>query len=415
LEKVLIVTLNSCYPLTHGGAVAQYFFLEGLQNKVQFVLCTIARSEKERKDLELLQKKLPTMKIYFLDEIPALKNHGLIEVIKSILRKTRNLFSTGRNEISDSITSGSDDFEDPYFQRTDFPHNNRYIELINKVIRDENIKLVQFEFYDTIDLCFAVPADIYKIFIHHELRFKRLKMASKSSPLTESYKNYLIARSEQYERMCLRNMDQVVVFNEDDARLLDSSDQKIQISPYGIPDELIFNNQTSNDFNRFLIIGGENHNPNKLGLAWFLDTIFIPNYQFIDWPVIISGEWSLGFRNKYKKYSRIIFIGLVNSLENVFKKSVLINPVLTGSGLRTKVLQAFANGVPVLSTRFGAEGCLNQNNKHVGLFDNADEFLTLIGHENYFELAKFGFEFYTECFNRQFLLDRRLDIYRFFS
>ena len=48
--KILLITLNSCYPLFHGGAVAQYYFIDGLKDRVQFVLCTEVKTEKEVKE-----------------------------------------------------------------------------------------------------------------------------------------------------------------------------------------------------------------------------------------------------------------------------------------------------------------------------------------------------------------------------
>ena len=53
LKRILLVSYNSCYPLFHGGAIAQYYFIDGLKEQIQFVLCTEIISEKQLKELEV--------------------------------------------------------------------------------------------------------------------------------------------------------------------------------------------------------------------------------------------------------------------------------------------------------------------------------------------------------------------------
>jgi hypothetical protein len=304
-----------------------------------------------------------------------------------------------------------DDFSDPYFATIDKPQNPYFAALLNEIILKEKIKQVQFEFYETMSYCFAIPSTVRKIFIHHELRFKRLKLAFTNSSLPESYKNFLINKTETYERLCLHQMDEVVVFNQDDAGLLTADCNHLTVSPFGVPEELIFKERKKNILNRLLFVGGEGHNPNKLGLLWFLDTIYLPNITSISFPLYIIGEWSEEIKEKYNRYSQLIFCGEVESIEPFFESSIFVNPILTGSGLRTKVLHAFANRVPVLSTRFGAEGCYDvKNDTHLCLFDDGDEFLEILQTTNFIDKGIKGFDFYNQFFNKEKLLGIRNSI-----
>ena len=306
----------------------------------------------------------------------------------------------------------SDDFTDSYFEHVDNKHNEQFIKLINEVIIKENIEQVQLEFYDTIDLCFAIPQNIRKIFIHHELRFKRLQLAFERSQLSSNYKHYLIDKTELFERICLKEMDEVVVFNENDADLLRENCKSIKVSPFGIPEELVFKENVSNTFDKLIFIGGEGHTPNLLGLTWFLDEIFIPNLIQIKLPIWIIGDWSEKLINNYNSHSEIVFCGVAQSIEPYFENSIFVNPILTGSGIRTKVLHAFVNKVPVLSTFFGAEGCFFENEKsHLGLFNDEIDFLSILNSENFQLLAEYGFTFYNQHFNIEKLLNTRYSIY----
>jgi len=253
MKKLLIVSLNSCYPLYHGGALAQYYFLDGLKEQVEFVFCTIVSTEKELENIEIFKKKQPFIKVYFVDErLPNVKETLKSKINQQLFKLYRILFPKEINP--DDSTIEFDDFRDPYFLTVDKQRNPSFVGLINDVIEKENIQQVQFEFYDTMDYCFAVPSTIRKIFIHHELRFKRLKLAAKSSNLPELYKNYLIDKTEAYERMCVGQMDEVVVFNKDDAQLLVANSKHLTVSPFAVPDELIFKQTEREVFKQYYLL-----------------------------------------------------------------------------------------------------------------------------------------------------------------
>ncbi|MDD4969930.1 MAG: glycosyltransferase family 4 protein [Paludibacter sp.] len=410
MKKLLIVSLNSCYPLYHGGALAQYYFLDGLKGLVEFVLCTIVANDKDLENIETLKQKQPLLKVYYLDaRIPKEKETIKLKINRLIYSIYRIIFP--KELKADDLELDVDDFSDPYFSRVDTPRNPLFVTLINDVIDKENIHQVQFDFFDTMDYCFGVADTVRKIFIHHELRFKRLKLAAKTSNLPDAFKNYLISKTEAFERLCIHHMDEVVVFNEDDAKLISADSTHITVSPFGIPDELIFRHKERVVFNRLLFVGGEGHTPNKLGLLWFLDTIYIPNIPFISYPLYIVGDWSIVVKENYKRYSQIVFCGEVESIEPYFDASIFINPILTGAGLRTKVLHAFVNKVPVLSTRFGAEGCFDDSyNTHLCLFDTSEEFLDIIHKCDFANIGLKGFEFYNQFFNNEKLLSIRNSI-----
>src|ERR1022692_2286290 len=54
--------------------------------------------------------------------------------------------------------------------------------------------------------------------------------------------------------------------------------------------------------------------------------------------------------------------GLVEDIrEPLARYAVFVCPVRSGSGVRVKLLEAFASGIPVVSTRIGAEGLARQD------------------------------------------------------
>src|SRR5205823_15091953 len=50
--------------------------------------------------------------------------------------------------------------------------------------------------------------------------------------------------------------------------------------------------------------------------------------------------------------------------------SVFVCPILSGSGVRVKLLEAYAAGIPVVSTRVGAEGLAAKDGEFCALADD---------------------------------------------
>jgi glycosyltransferase involved in cell wall biosynthesis len=53
---------------------------------------------------------------------------------------------------------------------------------------------------------------------------------------------------------------------------------------------------------------------------------------------------------------------------------MFVCPVRSGSGIRVKLLEAFASGIPVVSTRLGAEGLARQDGEFCWLADQPEAF-----------------------------------------
>lgn len=403
--KILLISTTTAYPLYSGGALAQYYFIDGLKDKVDYSFCTVIKSKRDLDNLNALKVAQPSLKVYYSDEYIVVKKSKF-----SFLKSICNKFLPKKSSVFTSAEP--DDFSDSYFTHVDHAFSHDFIDLINSVIEKEKIEIVQFDFYDTIDIVFALPSNVKKVFVHHEVREKRLNLAKNKSAVSEANKNYLIGKTTAFEYGCLPYMDVVGVFNDDDAKELMPYCKKVMVTPFAIPDELIYKSSDSDVFDRLFFVGGEGHTPNALGLKWFLDNIYIPNYDKIKLPLLVIGNWSQSFKVQYANTSGVHFCGQVDSMQPYFEHSIFVNPILTGAGLRTKVLHAFANRVPVLSTRFGAEGCFeSEKDDHLGLFDNAEEFLDVLVSSNYKKLSGNGYEYYNYKYGKEILLTKRLSLY----
>jgi glycosyltransferase involved in cell wall biosynthesis len=77
--------------------------------------------------------------------------------------------------------------------------------------------------------------------------------------------------------------------------------------------------------------------------------------------------------------ARIVVTGAVLDIKPYFAAaSVLVVPLFQGGGTRLKILEAFAAGIPVVTTAKGAEGLEAKDGEHYLLAEHAEEFVQAI-------------------------------------
>ena len=125
-----------------------------------------------------------------------------------------------------------------------------------------------------------------------------------------------------------------------------------------------------------LFLGGFRHPPNVVALDWFVARVL---------PLIVARRPQARLivvgsdapaRHPYADRAPAIEIrGFVEEIrEPLGRYAVFVCPVLTGSGVRVKLLEAFAAGIPVVSTRVGAEGLARKDGEFCLLADRPEAF-----------------------------------------
>ena len=116
--------------------------------------------------------------------------------------------------------------------------------------------------------------------------------------------------------------------------------------------------------------------PNLDGLIWFLKHVW-PNIHKTNPELhfhVAGGGLSESFRQKFQ-HSNIHYLGFVEDIDTLrCKASIFVAPLLSGSGMKLKVLEALAAGLPTVTTGFGAEGIEIEDYIHYLHADNADQF-----------------------------------------
>jgi glycosyltransferase involved in cell wall biosynthesis len=125
---------------------------------------------------------------------------------------------------------------------------------------------------------------------------------------------------------------------------------------------------------RLLYVGLLSWEANVQGLLWFLADV---------WPAVKRQHPDLAFdivgKNPTEKLRSTVaalqdveLLGFVESLEEVYQRArVSVAPLLFGSGMKVKVLDAMARGMPTVTTAVGAEGVDYTNGKHLAVTKTA--------------------------------------------
>jgi polysaccharide biosynthesis protein PslH len=101
------------------------------------------------------------------------------------------------------------------------------------------------------------------------------------------------------------------------------------------------------------------YKPNLDALKVILEEInpFLLSDPSFKYRVIISGKRLPASLNGLKDHKNIIYAGFVDDIGIYYKASaIFLNPVLSGGGIKTKMVEAIAYGTTVISTMSGAAG-----------------------------------------------------------
>jgi glycosyltransferase involved in cell wall biosynthesis len=125
-----------------------------------------------------------------------------------------------------------------------------------------------------------------------------------------------------------------------------------------------------------LFVGNFQHRPNHEGLQYFCEKVLpIIRSRRPDATLTIVGAGSGGNGEGLLAGEGIRMLGQVPDIrEPLGRFAVFICPIRSGAGVRVKILEAFASGIPVVSTTLGAEGLSAKPDSDIILADSPEAF-----------------------------------------
>ena len=213
----------------------------------------------------------------------------------------------------------------------------------------------------------------------HNLEYIIWERLSKQtgSVAKKTYLKLLARQLKKYELDVLNQIDGIAAISKRDAedfRKL-GCNQPIEIIPFGLnlldykPIE-----DPITDLDLFHL-GSMDWSPNIEGLDWFFDKI---------WPAILSktpeANFYLAGRDMPERFfdislTNMVVVGEVeDAMKFINSKSLMIVPLLSGGGIRVKIIEGMALGKAIISTSVGAEGIHYTHKKDIWIADTPTEF-----------------------------------------
>lgn len=217
-----------------------------------------------------------------------------------------------------------------------------------------------------------------KIILRHqdiEYRIWERIIRQEKNFLKAAYLRICNKRLERFEKECFNCYDGIITFTDDDQREVKRTTTKpVSTIPIGFDSSRYVD--VKNDFSRvnFYHLGSMDWQANVHSMKWFVSEILpLVIEERPEVRVHIAGknmpQWF------FDRAGENLFVeGRVpDSREYQSDKSVLIVPLLSGSGIRVKIIEALAMGKTVVSTRLGATGL---NCPSIFLADDPKSFAT---------------------------------------
>jgi len=203
-----------------------------------------------------------------------------------------------------------------------------------------------------------------------------------SNPLKRMYLRHMAARLQKFERRYLPQFDAVAAITEDDARRLRAlgCPEPVVFIPAGVnltrfqPDSQIRPRPRS-----LFVIASLNWLPNLEGLEWLLREVWPTLHaELPDVELHIAGSGTPAHLLA-PRTDGVFVHGFVESAPDFMQQyELMLVPLLSGGGMRIKIIEGMALGKAVLSTTLGAEGIAVRDGHDILLRDSAADWLAAL-------------------------------------
>ena len=204
----------------------------------------------------------------------------------------------------------------------------------------------------------------------------------KNDPFKKSYLKMHASRIKNFELEQLNRFQGIAVFTEQDKSAMLSHGVKTQVEvlPAGINIAMYHPDTSKTEFPTLFFLGSLDWLPNREGIEWFMEN-FVKELTDGDLRVkfYLAGNDIPEQFDDYEVMGQIFIQGEVDdALEFVNSKAIMIVPLLSGGGMRVKVIEGMAMQKCIISTSLGAEGIRYTNGENILIANSQDEFYEAI-------------------------------------
>ncbi len=377
-EKILFVLPFLPYPLTSGGAQAIFNGIDVVKEDLDvYVTFEAAASDNDNieKFKSLLDRKVTVLP--YLIPSQQSKEQTLKQKLYQPLFKTEKKLRklAGYDFTPVRIPHRA------WLPEELFPKRMGFAKHVCSIVDEYGIDIVQCEMLRNVTLGLVLPDKVRKVFVHHELGWvvHELELQSQKGDAFEQ-KLYL-----DYYKMCevalLNTYDDVITLSSIDTEKLllagVTANIHTSLAVVNTPQDTML---STNGWKVLSFVGPECNLPNVAGIKWFLANVWRQLRQKdSSYKLQIIGRWSPDhIAEVIGGHENVEYLGFVEDLPSVLKDTIMIVPITVGSGIRMKILEAAAMGVPFVTTSVGVEGIPVTDGEHCFVADTPEDFMNAI-------------------------------------
>lgn len=325
---------KSPYPPSEGGPMAMNSIVNGLIEAGHKVKILAVNSEKyhiKEEDIPVSYKEKTN--IEFVDINLSIKP---IEALK-------NLFSDKSYHVERFI---SEDFK------------QKLIEILNK----DKYDIVQLEMIYMAPYIETIRSHSDALIVLRAHNVEHLiwdRIAKKTNfPLKKWYLKHLVRTLKEYELNAINKVDGIAAITYRDAAFFrgETAIPVIDI-PFGVNPEEFTPCYEINERPTLYHIGSMNWMPNTEGIKWFLKNVWSKLHEREpDIQLNLAGRHTPKWMKKLKMKNVNVHGEVPDAKEFIKDNDIAIVPLLSGSGIRIKIIESLAMGKTVITTTIGAEG-----------------------------------------------------------
>lgn len=397
--QILILSSKFPFPFKDGGAIATYQTFKGLYSKARLVHLLSFNTSKHF----IAEKEIP-------DQCFPKGSYSLVDINTNpgIFKAMLNLIFSQKPYILERF------------------YSKRFIDKLLEQLKENCFDVIQIEGLYMLQYINKIReySDAKIVYRAHNIEsdiWTHLAIKEKNF-IKKKYLNQLSKRIGNYEKLMINKYDAIIPISQEDSeeysRLGNTKPEQV------IPTGFDFSQRKENDDNNLVpnslcYIGSLDWRPNQEGVLWFLNNCWNElKCKYPDLKLYIAGRNAPNWLVKEFLMPGINWVGEVeSSMEFIKNKTILIVPLLSGSGMRIKIIEGFLLSKPIIATQIAAQGSNAEHENHLLIANEPEEFvkgiLRYLSNKDFLrQISENGYNYGKSKFDNRRIIEKLYDFYK---